>query len=381
MSDVRMALARNIRVARKALGLRQQDLADAIGVGSSETISQIEKGNREVKAWELSVIAKTLKVEFQDLLSEEGPQFGPAPLWRVRATAKKEETEALLRLRSQRYRHVMELTDSCARVELPRLDTFDIIGATYDDVYDLAKTLGQQMELGNRPSERLFRVLEDEYCVMIFYQDLGEDGSAVCVRGLYGPAMLLNGREPPWRRNFSCAHELFHLLTWDVLSGDRIDADREVFETVERKANAFASALLLPREPLAQVVRERCVGNQIEMPQMIRIARDFGVSTSALLWSMVNWGFIPRQAPEEVLSNPSFRRQDRRTMAERWTTPSDLPERMVQLAFIAHLQGKLSRARFATILETNLTGLPALLEEYGLDLEFDLVYKAEITAA
>jgi len=326
-------------------------------VGSSETISQIEKGNREVKAWELSVIAKTLKVEFQDLLSEEGPQFGPAPLWRVRATAKKEETEALLRLRSQRYRHVMELTDSCARVELPRLDTF---------------ALGQQMELGNRPSERLFRVLEDEYCVMIFYQDLGEDGSAVCVRGLYGPAMLLNGREPPWRRNFSCAHELFHLLTWDVLSGDRIDADREVFETVERKANAFASALLLPREPLAQVVRERCVGNQIEMPQMIRIARDFGVSTSALLWSMVNWGFIPRQAPEEVLSNPSFRRQDRRTMAERWTTPSDLPERMVQLAFIAHLQGKLS---------TNLTGLPALLEEYGLDLEFDLVYKAEITAA
>jgi len=173
MSDVRMALARNIRVARKALGLRQQDLADAIGVGSSETISQIEKGNREVKAWELSVIAKTLKVEFQDLLSEEGPQFGPAPLWRVRATAKKEETEALLRLRSQRYRHVMELTDSCARVELPCLDTFDIIGATYDDVYDLAKTLGQQMELGNRPSERLFRVLEDEYCVMIFYQDLG----------------------------------------------------------------------------------------------------------------------------------------------------------------------------------------------------------------
>ena len=78
MSDVRMTLARNIRQARRRRGLLQEDLAEVIGASASETISQIELGKREVKAWELSRIARKLNVEFRDLLSPEGPEFGPA---------------------------------------------------------------------------------------------------------------------------------------------------------------------------------------------------------------------------------------------------------------------------------------------------------------
>ena len=53
---------------------------------------------------------------------------------------------------------------------------------------------------------------------------------------------------------------------------------------------------------------------------------------------------IAKQEPRKLLDNTSFRQADRRTMSDRWWTPQDLPKRFVELALIAHKQGKLSRA-------------------------------------
>jgi len=377
MSDLRTVLGRNIREARERLGLRQEDLAKVIGAGSSQIISQIEKGGREVKAWELYKISNALHVEYQDLLSDEGPHFGPAPRWRKEPVRTKEETEAKLRLRSQRYRQVMELAGVCTTVQLPWQDTFDVLSCDYAELEDLASAVGKELELGDHPADRLFSVLEDKYCVMIFYQDL-EDGSAVSVRGPYGPAMLLNSREPPWRRNFSCAHELFHLLTWNATPWEELAKEPKACELLEKHAEAFASALLLPRAPLVSALQQRSKAHRLEISDLIRLAREFGVSTAALLWRIQNPRLISRQTTEELLSSVTFKQADRATMSEYWWTPPDLPKRYVELAFVAHKEGKLSSARLADVLETDLSGLPALLALYGLNMEFDLVYEAEI---
>ena len=246
MSELTEALGSNICAAREKLGLRQADLAKVIGANSAETISQIEKGGREVKAWELSKIADALHVDFQDLLSSQPLQFGPSALWRKAGGPTRQETEAKLRLRSQRYYKVMELTDSCPQEELPSHDEIDVVSVSYPELERLSQTTAAALKLGERPAERLFAVLEDAFGVMIFYQDLGEDGSAVSVRGPYGPAMLLNSHEPPWRRTFSCAHELFHLLTWNATPRERLAKESALFATVETQAEVFASGLLLP---------------------------------------------------------------------------------------------------------------------------------------
>jgi len=57
-SDMNAALGQRIRSFRKRLCLSQEALASQMGFGSAETISQIERGNREVKAWELVKLAK-----------------------------------------------------------------------------------------------------------------------------------------------------------------------------------------------------------------------------------------------------------------------------------------------------------------------------------
>jgi len=377
MSELRMSVGSNIRAAREKMGWRQADLAKVINAKSSEIISQIEKGGREVKAWELSRIAEALHVEFQDLLGPQPLEFGPPPLWRKEAAVAKAETEAKLRQRSQRYRMVMELTGSCPQSELPSHDGLDVVGASYRELEALAGSTRSTLNLGEHPAERLFDVLENTQGVMIFYQDLGEDGSAVSVCGPYGPAMLLNSCEPPWRRTFSCAHELFHLMTWNAIPTEGLQKGTK-FDTLERHAEAFASALLLPGSSLKSALANAGVGEHIEVAQLIGVARRFGVSTSALLWRMKNLGMMEPQTAEKLLGDAVFQRADRSTMPAHWWTPPDLPSRFVELAFVAYGRGQLSRAKLATMLETDLATLPQLLASYGLNMECERVSEAEI---
>lgn len=378
MSELRVTLGRNIREARERLGLRQADLAQVIDAKSSQIVSEIEKGSREVKAWELSRIARALRIEMADLLSGRPLVTGDAPLWRKGGGAAKGDTEARLRQRSQRYHRLMELTGSLPTRTLPGDASFALPTATYRDAEKLAGLVVQEMGLGATPATVLFEVLEAQYGVMLFYQDLGEDGSAVSVRAPFGLAMLLNSREPPWRRNFSCAHELFHLLTWESVPRGQLEQDAGLFDQVEELAEAFASALLLPRAPLLAELARVSQGEPIGTPQLIALARRFGVSTSALLWRMRHLKLITEAAAKQLLGDGGFLSADRSTMTQCWWTPPDLPGRYVELAFIAYGQGKVSRARLAELLETDLTTLPRLLGSYGLNLECNRVSEAEI---
>jgi hypothetical protein len=59
-----------------------------------------------------------------------------------------------------------------------------------------------------------------------------EEGSAASIWGPFGPAILMNSNEAPWRRNYNFAHEVFHLITWDSippgLLSERVDLQNKV---------------------------------------------------------------------------------------------------------------------------------------------------------
>ena len=68
MSDLREVLAKRIRNARERLNLTQKRLAEEAGFSVPQIVHQIEKGERDVKAWELVNIAKALHLELSQLL-------------------------------------------------------------------------------------------------------------------------------------------------------------------------------------------------------------------------------------------------------------------------------------------------------------------------
>ena len=190
--------------------------------------------------------------------------------------------------------------------------------------------------------------------------------------------MVLNSSEPPWRRSFSCAHELFHLLTWDNVDSLLPRLGARQIQSLETRANIFASALLMPSAYLLPALRGRAVDGQLAGSDVITLAKDYGVSTAAFLWRIRNLGIISQEIPESLLSNPRFREEDQASRVGTWDTPYGLPRRFVELAFEAYTRALLSRARLAEMLETDLTGLPALLARCGIELEPELAYKTKI---
>jgi Zn-dependent peptidase ImmA (M78 family) len=213
----------------------------------------------------------------------------------------------------------------------------------------------------------LIPILEERYGIQVWYTDLGKEGSAACVVGDFGAAILMNSSEAPWRRSFNFGHELFHIITWGSFLPERVQSDPDLEKQMEKLANAFSSSLLLPTELLMPEFDKRVSKRKISYADLIGLAREFDVSTEALLWRLRTLRRIEKDTVERLLENDVFRELDRASMRGRWWDPSPLPERFVRLAFLAYQKGRLSRSRLAQYLETSLPRLPTLLMEYGLD--------------
>jgi Zn-dependent peptidase ImmA (M78 family)/transcriptional regulator with XRE-family HTH domain len=360
------ALGERIRTLREKRGMTQQDLARQAEFTVHQIVSQIELGQREVKAAELFRIARALRVDlgaFAEPLSSGQPAF----LWRKKPEDGCAFHQGELVEWCRRYRSVVTAVGGSAGYELPRVSV-DLSTLDYAVAEQAAHDFAQRLGSCPHPSSSLVEALERDYNVQVWFIDLGDNGgSACCSIGDYGAALFVNASEPPWRRNFDVAHELFHLLTWDSLGPDAIEADEAVRQRSERLADIFAAHLLLPADAVdVEIQRRRTDKGQISWADLIDVAREFDVSTEALLWRLKSLRRISEEQVLELKQDESFRRLDRAARRESWWRPSPLPDRFVRTAFMAHVKGYLSRTRLAEYLQTNLASLPGVLADYGL---------------
>ena len=365
MADLRKVLGKRIRNARIRLSLSQQQLAKEIGFSASQIVSQIEKGERDVKAWELVNLAKALHIDVSRLLDVEEPKpFAPV-LWRKYPEADKELIEAEFLKRCEQYALLEKLCDVVIKEELPTREV-NYEKLTYEYAEDLGEEIQDHFALGSRPASCLSSILEEKYGVKIWYENLDE-GSAASTKDSFGAAILMNATEAPWRRNFNFAHELFHLITWPSFSTKSLHEDRELWDEVERRANAFASSLMLPSEELSEAFENHIKNDSVKYTDLIEVGREFGVSTEALLYRLLHLGVLQKDVVDSLLEDDDFRSLDKSFRLTDWWKPPEIPERFGRLAFVAYQKGKLSRARLAEYLNTSLIDLSNTLLEYGLD--------------
>ena len=376
MDELRRRLGQRIRASRAALSLTQLQLAREASLPAPQVVSQIEKGEREVKAWELVNIARVLRVEIGELLREEEPAARPPVLWREGPVENRQVREAEFVRDCERYSLLEQLCGQGVESELPLWWEADPALLSYEQVDELAEQARGEFDCGSRPARALTGVLEERYGVKIWYRSLGEEGSAASTRGPTGPAILMNADEVPWRRNFSVAHELFHLLTWPKTATGELEGGGTPEHRVEQLANVFASALLLPEEPVRKALGRRKSEGRLVLADLAALAREFDVSAQALVYRLQNLGELTPEEGESILSSDAFRAMDRSSHPAVWARPPDLPERYVRLGFTAYQKGALSKARLAELLGVGLADLSSKLEEYGFDERQD--YTAEL---
>ncbi len=364
MGDVRSILAERIRDSRVRLSLTQGELAKQAGLASAQIVSQIESGERDVKAKELFDLARALRMDFSDLLSEEPATPTASVFWRKDPPAKRRNLlEADFVRHCHDYASLERICGLGVKDQLP-IPSRHLQSMTFSGAGEFADEVRDRLGLGSRPASCLGGILEERFGVKIWHQRLGDEGSAASARNGFGMAVLINADEPPWRRNYSLAHELFHLLTWEQAVAERKTRFPARIETL---SEAFASSLLLPGREVLEALKKGPGGEEMQYLALVQIAREFDVSTAALLWRLRTLGRLKQSDVTRIIDDPKFKYIDRSFRMGDWAYPPELPERFVRLGFMAYQQGRISSSRLADLLRTSLADLNARLQEYGLD--------------
>lgn len=233
-----------IKEAREARDYTLEGFAEDLGVTKS-AVAQYESGQISPSGEVMSRIIA---------LVEQPPSFFTAPItisengtpfWR---SLKRMEAHHRRRIR-RRLTWAREVVDYLERfIDLPQpnIPTFDFDHETSDDadIEEVAEALRDAWGLGRGPIDDLVGVLELNGITVIEEQVRCQDMDAVSWWIDGRPVMLLaeEDRLGP-RKNFNLAHELGHLVLHALVELDAKNLDR-----VEKQANRFASAFLMPQE-------------------------------------------------------------------------------------------------------------------------------------
>jgi len=335
-------IGKRLKIARNAIGYTLERSSQESRIGQS-SINEFENNKREPKFSQLSKLADVYKKKIEFFLTDELP---PEELMLWRAAPNNEEemkkTEAEFRQLCEQYHNLEVLTGEVKETKLPQLEVsreeFD-----YRQASKLSECFQRDFLLGDIPSASLKQILEENFYVKIFH--LASYGSAISTFSEnFGAAILLNKDSKLWRRNFDLAHELFHLLTWNIF---RVNgAGDKPSEYEEKLANAFAGRLLLPTDIIKDKIEAAMSKeHQVSFEALDEIAREFGVSVEALLWRMLCLYNKPVEEIEKYIEQA--KKVKTRRPLRRSDEPDKLPERYCSLATRVLREGKLSLIQFA----------------------------------
>lgn len=381
--DKKKAIATLLRKERESLKYSLKHVAGKMDFPNYQTLSSIESGEREIKAWELAKLAEIYGRKIDYFLSPQAEIAQPRVLWRDPAkTENKIEAERRFLSFCQNYKRLLELTNE-ENIKLPTFtqpDKNEFKKGSFDYVVELAEEYRRALNLGGRPAYSLPNILEQILGVLVLYMDIGAVVSGASTSGEFGKAVLVNSGDAPWRRNYDLAHELFHLVTWDLFSDEEIYSKTKNGKTeVEQWADAFASAILLPSEEVRREFSKRLEGSKISYIDLIEIAREFKVSIEALLWRLVNLKLLKRKDVIACIEEGKIKDIDRKMRLSDWSDDKPyLSSRYVTLAIKALQLGKISKAKFAEYIDRPFSEVSSFLRKYGYDENED--YSVAFTA-
>lgn len=372
-------LGGRLRKTRESLGMTQTEVARALGLNNYQSYSGIEKGERDLKAWELSRLAKVFNVTLDYLLgTDTEPSAGPEILWRAMRNmeASKQVEQEFIRFCGY-YDLLEKKTGSLGSLKFEPEDAREARNFGFAGAKKLAERYWKRLDLGARPAFVLYDTLDQVLGIKIFQFSLEEVASGASTIGYFGPAILVNADEAPWRRNYDLAHEFFHLLTWKLFDHSRIHCDEGKKSKYEQWADSFASTLLLPGEHVKDELRKRIKDDKGNIWDCIELSRYFGVSLDAFLWRLVTLNLLKQEQAQQIFERPEVRDMNREARRPDWKEPKKLPERYVLLAIKCLYRGLISRTKFAEFCDIDFSDIPDFLNNYGFreeepyDIEFD----------
>lgn len=264
-----------IKEAREAVGLTLDAFAEALDI-TRQAVAQFENGQTSPSG---DTFSKIIGVTGQPIsffvTSPPRPVTSGTVFWRSLKRMEQRHRSRISR-RLQWAADIAELANEY--VEFPEVDIphwdFDPETADEDDIEAAAEHLRAYWSLGGGPVGNLADVLESKG-VIIVREDVrcsDMDGLSSWIGGR--PYVLLSGEiESGPRDLFNLAHELGHIYLHAT-----VELNNKNLALIEKQANRFASAFLMPADTFAKEV----IGTSLEFLKSLK--RRWGVAIAAMAY-------------------------------------------------------------------------------------------------
>lgn len=288
--------------AREGRGMTQTTLASLIG-RSSGAVSRWEKGEQFPEADALDSLERQLVIPVTWFLKPMG-SYGERPyFFRSKAAI----TRTARNIAKTRLEYTNEASQALQEwVEWPKVNVPSIEASDYqkirdEDIETLAIELRKHWKLGMGPISDAVLMMENAG-IVVAREEIGYtnmDGVSKwfdCDARPY--VFLVRDKANSTRQRFDAVHELGHLVLHRHL--DDVEFNRRYTE-VERQANLFASAFLLPAESFATEVISPSLENFSTMKQRWK------TSVGAMMFRVKQLGIISDEYATRLWKNYSAR--------------------------------------------------------------------------
>jgi Zn-dependent peptidase ImmA (M78 family)/transcriptional regulator with XRE-family HTH domain len=326
-------------------------------------ISKIEHGTRRMDVSEVAAIADALEVSLAELLGVE--RSGSLALAaRVMAAPHADDTLPSRRRLWQLLEAEANLASSTGlREGRPTASGRDVLTmikdrripsnrAAWRDGEDLAGLVREGLGLGRAPIADVAELAEQHFGLDVLAWPTGTAVSGLCAHGEGVAMMLISTAFPRGHQRFTAAHELAHHLLRDpreiVVDSDLYDGG----SPMEKRANSFAAALLMPVDGLRDVIAVRPIDEAV----LAELMRYFGVSFAALLYRLTSRsvGLLTTRARDAWLQEPvcSVLGAANDPAPEELTTPDEsrrIPPRLWRAAEAGYQNGRVGIGTLAAL--------------------------------
>jgi Zn-dependent peptidase ImmA (M78 family)/transcriptional regulator with XRE-family HTH domain len=267
-----------LRVARQRSRFPQGEAADRLQVpqvslSRYETGAALPKEGFSARAAEVYDLPETF---FFQPDSPIGAPVSVHPMWRKKHDVTTRELDGIvaeINLRIMHIRRLLDAVDHQPRTDIPRLDLEDFDS----DPEKIAALVRAHWMVPRGPFANLTAAVELAGAIVV-HSYLGESavsGVKVAVPGM-PPVIVLNKDQPADRMRFTLAHELGHLVMHRFPTND-----------MEREANNFASALLMPADDV-----KIALSGRIDLRRLAALKPEWRVSMQGLLYRAQTLGLI-----------------------------------------------------------------------------------------
>ncbi|BFK81303.1 XRE family transcriptional regulator [Clostridium baratii] len=302
-----------IKEAREARGLSLAQLSDKIGV-SSQAISKYEKGEIVPTPSVLLKMVDVLNFPISFFSTNDTNKLMNQTIYfrsNKNLTNKlKKACKIRIKWINNMYNFINNYFD-LPMLDLPDLGEIDIDTLDLMRIEEIANKLRNYWNLGDYPINNLLDILQKKGFVITKLEIGSKKIDAFSIWENDVPYIFIGSeKDSAVRSRFDLAHELAHLILHKDLSEEDFEEEKDI---LEKQADAFAGAFLLPRESFNKEMITSSIDSfilikrkwKVSVAAMIRRAQDIDILSDNqikyLKSQMVKYGYYKKEPFDDIL--------------------------------------------------------------------------------